>query len=93
VSGLPVLSDIARTSYRAAGMRRSLFGLLHPRLLRNLLRALRRGFRQRGVQGDAWQQGGVLVVARDGRLLHAQLDGTGGDELDLAAVLAAWRAA
>ncbi len=87
----PVLSDVARRTFQAAGMRRSLWATLHWRLLQNAWRALRAGFRQSQVLGDAWQQGGVLVFAGTGRLLHMQLDRAGGDELHLDAVLAAAR--
>jgi hypothetical protein len=89
----PVLSDPTRAVFAAAGMRRSLFATLHWRLFVNAWRAFRRGFRQTSVQGDPWQQGGVLVLGRDGQVRHRQVDRAGGDELDLDAVLAALRAA
>ena len=47
------------------------------------------GFRQGRVQGDAWQQGGLLLLDADGRVLHRQVDRAGGDPLDVAAVLVA----
>lgn len=86
--GLPVLSDPSRRLFELAGMRRGLGSTLRWRLMANLLRALRRGFRQRGVQGDAWQQGGVLVLDERGAVLHRQVDGVAGDLLDLEAVAA-----
>lgn len=89
--GAAVLSDQGRQAFAAARMRRSLWNLLRPRFFANLFRALRRGHTQTGVQGDPWQQGGVLVFARDGRLLCQQLDGAAGDLLDVDAVLAAAR--
>lgn len=87
--GHAVLTDPTRRVFAAAGMRRSLWATLHPRLLINLLRALRTGFRQRRVEGDAWQQGGVLVFDGPGRVVHAQVDRAGGDQLDLRALAAA----
>lgn len=87
-----VLSDPSRQAFAAAGMRRSVGATLHWRLLRNAVRAFRRGFRQTKVQGDPWQQGGVLVFAGDGRLAYEQQDRVGGDELDLDSVVAAVRA-
>jgi hypothetical protein len=84
----PVFSDAERRTFAAAGLRRSLGATLHWRLLRNAIRAFRNGFRQTGVQGDPWQQGGVLVFDAAGNLLHRQVDQIGGDELDLDAVLA-----
>lgn len=89
--GAAVLSDQGRQAFAAARMRRSLWNLLRPRFFVNLVRALRAGHKQTSVQGDPWQQGGVLVFARDGRLLHQQLDGAAGDLLDVDAVLAAAR--
>jgi peroxiredoxin len=90
--GLPVFGDPERRTYRQAGMRRSFWESLHPRLFVNALRAFRRGFRQTKVQGDPWQQGGVLVFAADGALAHAAIDQVAGDPLDVRAVLAAVRA-
>jgi peroxiredoxin len=87
----PVLSDTARASFQAAGMRRSPWSFLHWRFLRNVVRAFRRGFRQTKVQGDPWQQGGVLVFDAQGRLRHEQADRAGGDPLDLDAVFTAVR--
>jgi hypothetical protein len=85
----PVLSDVARATFAAAGMRRGLLATLHWRLFGNLARAWRSGFRQGRTQGAALQQGGVLVVDANGRELHREVDGAAGDALDLAAVLAA----
>jgi len=88
----PVLSDPSRAVFKAAGMRRSLFATLHWRLFVNAWRAFRSGFRQGKVQGDPWQQGGVLVLDARGVIVHRQVDRAGGDPLDLDAVLAAVRA-
>jgi hypothetical protein len=85
---VPVFSDPARRTFRAAGMRRSLWATLHWRLVVNLVRALRRGFRQGSVQGDAWQQGGVVVIDAGGSIVHRQVDRAGGDPIDVAAVRA-----
>lgn len=88
-----VLSDVARRTFQAAGMKRGLASMLRLRLFVNVVRGMRAGFRQGKVQGDPWQQGGVLVFDRGGRLLHQQLDAVGGDALDLDAVVAAVRSA
>ena len=83
----PVLSDAAAESFAAAEMRRGLRPMLSLRAVANGLRALRAGFRQRKVEGDPWQQGGVLVFAADGALLAQQRDVGVGDLLDVAAAL------
>lgn len=87
--GWPVLTDPSRRAFAAAGMRRTWRSTLHPRLFWNLLRAFRAGHRQRRVEGDAWQQGGVLVFDGSGRIAHAQIDRVGGDPLLLPALAAA----
>lgn len=87
----PVLSDTERATFAAAGMRRSLWATLHWRLLANAWRALRSGFRQTRVQGDAWQQGGVVVLDGARAVVHRQIDRAGGDVLDLDAVVRAAR--
>ena len=84
-----VLSDAGRALFAAAGMRRGRWRMLRPSLLMNLLRALRRGFRQGRVQGDAWQLGGVIVIDRERRIVHVQRDAVAGAPLDFAAVVAA----
>lgn len=85
----PVLSDVKKRTYAAAGMKRSGWAMLHPRMLKNLWRALRRGFRQGRVQGDPFQQGGAFVFGPDGRVLYREIDATSGDPLDLGAIVAA----
>lgn len=79
----PLLLDDRRVTFAAAGMRRSRLLLLSPRMWRNAWRARREGFRQEGLQGDAWQLGGVVVVAADGRMVWRQVERVAGDELDL----------
>jgi hypothetical protein len=84
----PVRTDPTRRVFALAGMRRGIGVTLHPRMLRNLLRALRAGFRQTKVQGVAWQQGGVVVLDAQGAVVHRQVDRAGGEPVDLDAALA-----
>lgn len=84
-----VFVDPDRAAFAAAGMRRSFLGVLSPRLLRNAWRAWRAGHRQGAVQGDAWQLGGVVVLAPDGAVVHRQVERVAGDPVDLAGVGAA----
>ncbi|MGE0144604.1 MAG: peroxiredoxin-like family protein [Planctomycetota bacterium] len=81
-----VLSDRDRKTFAAAGMRRGLGAVLHWRTVQNLIRALRRGFRQARILGDPWQQGGVLVFDGKGVIVHRQIDRVGGEPIDLARV-------
>lgn len=82
-----VLSDPPLAAFAAAGMARGLGALLRPRTVANAVRALRAGFRQRAVQGDPMQQGGVLVFGADGAVLAHRRDVGAGDLLDVAVVL------
>ena len=64
-----VLTDPNRQSYRLAGFRRGVWATLGPRALVNLFRARSKGLGTGKIEGDAWQQGGTLVVARGGEVL------------------------
>ena len=54
--------------------------------------AFRRGFRQGRTQGSALQQGGVLVIARAGRVWHQISEGLG-DNASVAQIVTALRSA
>ena len=86
--GFPVFTDPTLGVQKNAGLRRGRWSTLRLRALVNLVRALRSGFRQTAVEGDAWQQGGALLFDGDGRLRHAQVDRVAGDPLDLDRLLA-----
>jgi len=74
-----VLTDPKRLSYRLAGFRRGVWATLGPRALVNLLRALRKGLGTGKIEGDAWQQGGALVVACGGEVLFRHASARQGD--------------
>jgi len=65
----PIYTDPSLTAYRAAGLKRSVVRTLDPRQLGSIVRAFARGARPGLKQGDAWQQGGVLVVAPSGDVI------------------------
>lgn len=92
---VPILVDPERQSYGLLGWARSMGSSLNPRAVLNLGRALGAGFRQGRTQGDAAQQGGVLVVERGGAVVYRFRGGTAGDhpppEEVLSALLAAGR--
>ncbi len=85
----PLLVDPELRAYRAAGMRRGRVEALSPRMALNAGRALASGYRQEGVQGDAWQLGGTFVIQRDGRLTFAHRSEVAGDHARPEDVLAA----
>jgi hypothetical protein len=64
-----VLTDPSRKAYDLAGMKRSAaLTLLNPRAVLRWGRANLKGFRQGRTAGDAWQQGGTLVVKPGGKV-------------------------
>ncbi len=75
----PLLIDPELRAYRAAGLRRGRVELLSPRLPVNAIRALAGGQRQTGVEGDAWQLGGVFVIRPDGALTYRYASREAGD--------------
>ncbi|HEX2729991.1 MAG TPA: peroxiredoxin-like family protein [Polyangiaceae bacterium] len=78
-----VFTDPARLLYKGIGMRHGVFTTVNPTSSRNARRAYARGFRQRGVRGDPWQQGGALVVGRDGTVAFLQRFLVAGEPTDL----------
>lgn len=82
--GLPfrLLTDPGLRSYKAAKLKRSMASTLRPDLVGHSLRALKAGYRQGRMQGDAFQQGGAFVVDSDGKVLFSQRSGTAGDHVD-----------
>ena len=63
----PVFTDPTLEIYRLLKSRRGLLGVLDPRVFLRTFSALRKGFRQHGVQGDPTQLGGVFVIRPSGR--------------------------
>lgn len=75
----PIYTDPTLAVYKAAQLKRGAMTLLKLRAAAATVGALRRGFRQVGTQGDATQQGGVMVVAPDGRILYHHISEYPGD--------------
>ena len=66
-----ILTDPSRKAYDLAGMKRSaLLTLFNPKAIARWLRAKAHGFRQGKTAGDAWQQGGALVVLPGGKVSY-----------------------
>lgn len=72
-------TDPTLAAYRAAGLRSGISTVLTIGTLTRTVGAFRRGFRQGRTRGSALQQGGVLVVARDGELLWRHVSEGPGD--------------
>jgi peroxiredoxin len=85
----PLFVDPELRAYAAAGLRRGVSTVLRPSVFRRAFRAWRAGFRQRGVAGDPWQQGGVFVIRPGGDVTFAHVSRAAGDHADPGAVLQA----
>jgi hypothetical protein len=86
----PVYVDTSLRAYEALGMKRGVFAALaSPSVVASAARAMRGGFRQKGVQGDAWQLGGVFVIAPGAEIRYAYASGAAGDHPPVEAILAA----
>ncbi len=85
----PILLDTELTAYRAAGLRRGRVEFFSPRLPLNAFRALLKGSRQTGIQGDPWQLGGVFVIRPGGELTYRYVSREAGDHPPIDEVLGA----
>ena len=75
----PIYTDPSLEVYKAAQLKRGLGTMLKLGAAAATVGSLRRGFRQGKTQGDATQQGGVLVIAPDGRILYHHISAYPGD--------------
>jgi hypothetical protein len=85
----PIYSDPSLASFRAAELKRGVTNTLDPRSLGKAFSAFRSGNRQGRTQGDAWQQGGVVVVKPGGAVAWTQASGRPGDNASNAEILSA----
>ena len=85
----PLYVDERLEAYAAAGLRRGVAATFNPASLGAAVGAFRRGLRQGRVQGDAWQQGGVLVVLPGDRLAYHHANRHPADHAPHQAILAA----
>jgi peroxiredoxin len=74
-----VVSDPSLHAFAEAGLRRSFASAFGPLGVLGLARAFVHGFRQSTIEGDSYQQGGVLVIDRDGCVVYAHADRATGD--------------
>lgn len=85
------LTDPEKKAFKALSLLRGMGGWKALGMMGAGFRAYRAGHRQRKVQGDPLQQGGVFVVARGGELLFEQRSETAGDHAEIEAVLESLR--
>ena len=87
----PIYTDPSLAVYKAAQLKRSVASTLDPRSLGAAFKALRDGQRQGRTQGDAWQQGGVLVISTTGEVLYHHASERPGDNATAAQIASALR--
>src|SRR5207248_3802936 len=79
IPDVPVFSDEDLRSYRLAGFQRTVGGVLHPKAAWAWVRAMAGGHMQGRRQGDALQNGGVMVVTQAGEVAFRYASKHGGD--------------
>lgn len=84
-----VITDPSLAAHRVLELPRSFGTTFGPRGLWNIGRELMSGFWSRELEGDEYQQGGVLVVDRDGRVAYLHRDRATGDHASTSDVIAA----
>lgn len=85
----PVYTDPSLATYKAAELKRSIARTLDPRGWLKGVKSFAEGHRQGRTQGDAWQQGGVLVVSPAGDVKWQHASDLPGDNATAAQILAA----
>lgn len=88
-----IYTDPSLDVYKAAELKRGVFATFHPRGFGKAIRAFAGGGRQSlTVQGDQWQQGGVLVIAPSGEIVWHYVSGRGGDDPSVRQIVSEMRA-
>lgn len=87
----PILCDTDKKAYGMLGMHYGRGTLLTPGSAWATARSMAKGFMPKGQQGDRFQQGGVLVVARGGRVLLSHQCKDSNDTLHPSVILHALR--
>jgi hypothetical protein len=87
----PLYTDPSLKAYEAAHLERGVTKTLNPLSLAKTVKAFAQGHRQGLTQGDAWQQGGVLVIAPGGEVKWQHISKRPGDNATGAEILRALR--
>ena len=86
-----LLVDPKLVGYQAMELKRNLLAGFRPRSFFRLARALRAGFRGGPIEGDAYQLGGLFVIARDGEVWYDHVSHEPGDEPPIEDILESLR--
>jgi hypothetical protein len=85
----PIYTDPSLAAYRAAHLERGLRTFVSLGAAVRTVGSFARGFRPGRVQGDNMQQGGVLVIARDGSIVWQHISKSPGDNAAPAEIVGA----
>jgi hypothetical protein len=86
-----VLTDPTLAAFRALGLKRGVVETLGPSTWLRAAGSVARGHLQGRTRGDPWQQGGLFVMARGGRLVFEQRNRDAGTRPDIERALRALR--
>ncbi len=84
-----IYTDPSLATYAALGLVRSVGATVHPRAILKGMQRVASGMMQGRTQGDAWQQGGALVIQPDGKVLFNYQAREASDNVEPAQLLAA----
>jgi hypothetical protein len=87
----PLYTDPSLAAYEAAQLKRGVGTVLSARAAGATIKRFLGGGKQGSVQGDAWQQGGVLVVTPDGTVQWQHTSDYPGDNAPIDDIVAALR--
>jgi hypothetical protein len=79
---VPLLTDPSLRTYKAAGFLSGARTVANARTAKHGVRALLQGFVQGRTQGTASQQGGALVIAKNGTEIYRYVSQEAGDHPD-----------
>jgi hypothetical protein len=89
----PIYTDPSLEVFKAAELKRGVLKTFNPLALGKTIGAFARGHRQGTTKGDAFQQGGVLIVAPDGTVKWHHASSRPGDNAEPGEIVAALKAA
>jgi hypothetical protein len=88
-----IYTDPSLAVFNAAQLKRGVMKTLNPLALGKTISAFARGHRQGTTKGDAWQQGGVLVIAPGGEVKWHHASERPGDNAEPSQIVAALKSA
>jgi hypothetical protein len=89
----PLYTDPSLATYKAAHLGRGFGKTFNPLSIGATVKAFAHGSRQRGVEGDAYQQGGVVVIAPGGVVKWHHISKRLGDNATMEQIVASLKAA